>query len=113
MSDSKEKIFAEGFIFKFQETAPDWHVGKLSIKLDDAIAFLKKHEKNGWVNLDINESRSGKFYVELDTWEPQGKASSRRRRRGANGEGDDDGEPRNERSNETKYADDDDDDLPF
>jgi hypothetical protein len=111
MSDSKEKIFAEGFIFKFQETAPDWHVGKLSIKLDDAIAFLKKHEKNGWVNLDINESRSGKFYVELDTWEPQGKASSRRRKRGANGDGDDDGATQ-ESSADTKNTDDD-DDLPF
>lgn len=65
-----EKIFAEGFSFKRNEKAPDFVVGRLSMKVDDAIAFLNQHKKNGWVNLNIKTARSGNHYVELDTYEP-------------------------------------------
>lgn len=68
---SEEKIFADGFSFKRQENAPDFVIGRLSIKLDEAIAFLKKHEKNGWVNLNAKYGRSGNPYLELDTYEPK------------------------------------------
>lgn len=65
----QEKIFADGFLFKRRENAPDFVVGRLSIKAEEAIAFIKKHEKNGWVNLDIKNGRSGNPYIELDTYE--------------------------------------------
>ena len=35
-----EKIFADGFSFKRNENAPDFVVGRLSIKVDEAIAFV-------------------------------------------------------------------------
>lgn len=69
----KEKIFADGFSFKKNDNAPSFVVGKLSLKIDDAIAFIKSNDKNGWVNLNINQSNSGNYYVELDTWEPAKK----------------------------------------
>lgn len=65
-----EKIFANGFSFKRNEKAPDFVVGRLSLKSDDAVAFIREHEKNGWVNLNIKTARSGNHYVELDTYEP-------------------------------------------
>lgn len=65
-----EKIFADGFSFKRNEKAPDFVVGRLSMKIDDAVAFMKQHEKSGWVNLNIKTARSGNYYVELDTYEP-------------------------------------------
>jgi hypothetical protein len=49
----KEKVFADGFSFKRKENAPEFVVGRQSIKVDAAIAFLQTHQKNGWVNLDI------------------------------------------------------------
>ena len=64
-----EKIFADGFSFKRNEKAPDFVVGRMSIKSDDAVAFIREHEKNGWVNLNIKTARSGNNYVELDTYE--------------------------------------------
>lgn len=69
-----EKIFADGFSFKRRENAPDFVVGRQSIKVDEAIAFLTQYAKNGWVNLDIKQAKNGNFYCELDTWEakPQG-----------------------------------------
>tara|TARA_R110000824_G_scaffold157037_4_gene330457 strand:- start:2539 stop:2817 length:279 start_codon:yes stop_codon:yes gene_type:complete len=63
-----EKIFADGFSFKRSDNAPEFVVGKQSIKVDEAIAFLKANAKNGWVNLDIKRSKGGNFYCELDTW---------------------------------------------
>ena len=73
----KEKIFADGFSFKRRDNAPEWVVGNLSIKADEAIAFIKNNTKNGWVNLNINYSQSGKAYVELDTFEPKGNAQAK------------------------------------
>ena len=53
---NEEKIFADGFSFKKRDNAPDFVVGRVSVKVDDAIAFMKKHHKGGWVNLNINLS---------------------------------------------------------
>ena len=41
-----EKIFADGFSFKRNDNAPEFVVGKQSIKVDEAIAFLKANAKN-------------------------------------------------------------------
>jgi len=70
---SNETIFADGFIFKRKENAPEFVVGSQSIKVEEAIAFLKSNEKNGWVNLDIKQSKGGKYYCQLDTWQPKPK----------------------------------------
>jgi hypothetical protein len=74
--NQEEKIFADGFSFKRNEKAPDFVVGRLSLKSDDAIAFIKTHSKNGWVNLSIKTARSGNHYVELDNFEPKGSSGS-------------------------------------
>lgn len=66
-----EKIFADGFVFKRNEKAPDFVVGNVSIKVEEAVSFLKQHTKNGWVNLQIKNSQGGKYYIELDTFEPK------------------------------------------
>jgi hypothetical protein len=65
-----EKIFADGFSFKRNEKAPDFVVGRLSMKVDEAVAFIRQHEKGGWINLNIKTARSGNHYIELDTYEP-------------------------------------------
>ena len=74
--EKQEKVFADGFIFKRSDNAPDWVVGNMSVKVEDAIAFLQANAKNGWVNLKINSAKSGKFYMELDTWESKAKAQA-------------------------------------
>ena len=67
----KQKVFADGFVFKRNENAPDFVIGSLSIKVEEAVAFLKQHTKNGWVNLQVKNSQGGKYYMELDTFEPK------------------------------------------
>jgi hypothetical protein len=73
MSEKKERVFAEGFSFrKPNPEAPEYVVGRLSLKVDDAIDFVNKHKNaNGWINLSIMIGRSGNPYLELDTYEPK------------------------------------------
>ncbi len=73
---AEEKVFADGFSFKRNDNAPEFVVGKQSIKVDEAIAFLKANAKNGWVNLDIKRAKGGNYYCELDTWEAKPKADT-------------------------------------
>ena len=66
-----EKVFIKGLIFKAPRAkAPSFVKGSLSIKVEDLIPFLQEHSKNGWVNINLKEAKSGKYYAELDTWEP-------------------------------------------
>ena len=53
-------------------------VGRIfSVKVDEAITFLKNNEKKGWVNLQIKKGRSGNPYIELDTFEPKAKTEAK------------------------------------
>ena len=72
MNNKPDPVFADGFIFKRpREGAPDFVKGALSIKVDEAIAFLQKHNNAGWVNLDLKNSQGGKLYLQLNDWKPR------------------------------------------
>ena len=76
MSDQKkEKIFADGFLFKRNENAPPFVIGSLSMKEEEAVAFIRQRSKNGWVNVDIKISTKGKYYIELDNYDPAKKTN--------------------------------------
>jgi len=64
----QEKVFAKGLLFKRNEKAPDFVIGNLSVKADEFAEFLDFNQSNGWLNLSIKKSQSGKFYIELDTY---------------------------------------------
>lgn len=70
-----ERIFAKGFIIKRpSENAPDFIKGKMSIKVSEAIEFLKEHQNNDWVNMDLLVSKDGsKLYFQLDTYKKEEK----------------------------------------
>ena len=74
--EKKEKVFCDGLMFKRpREGAPEYIKGSVSIKVDDFVMFLKKHNNNGWVNCDLKESASTKkLYFELNTWKPNDEA---------------------------------------
>jgi hypothetical protein len=70
---NQEKVFANGFSFKKNAAAPEFVVGKLSIKTDEAVEFIQSHVKKGWINIDIKQAKNGNYYCELDTYEPVAK----------------------------------------
>lgn len=74
MSNQKtDVIFADGFIYKFKhENSPDFIIGRISVLTEKAIVFLKEHDKDGWVNLEIRLAKETKKpYIALDTFEPK------------------------------------------
>jgi hypothetical protein len=73
---TQDKVFAQGFSFKRNANSPEFVVGKQSIKVDEAVAFLQANQKNGWVNLDVKQAKNGNYYMELDTWEPKGASQA-------------------------------------
>lgn len=69
---AEDKVFADGVIFKKpHENAPDFVKGSLSLKMKELIEFAKKYHKDGWLNIDLLESRNGKYYAALNTFEPK------------------------------------------
>ena len=69
-----EKIFTDGMIAKKPSPkAPDYIIAELSIKSRDFYEFMKKHTKDGWLNITVKEARNGKFYSELNTFTPNSK----------------------------------------
>jgi hypothetical protein len=76
MSEQNETIFASGFVFKRPHAnAPQFVKGSLSLKSDEAIAFIQKHTKpDGWINLDLLASKdNSKLYFKLNTYKPEKK----------------------------------------
>jgi len=71
----QQTVFGEGFILKAPHAnAKDFVKGSLSIKVDEAIKFLQEHKDDrGWVNLDLLEGKSGKWYTKKNTWQPEKK----------------------------------------
>jgi hypothetical protein len=65
-----ENIFIDGMIAKRPHTnAPQFVKGNLSIKVDEFYEFCRKNSKKGWLNITIKESREGRYYAVLDTYE--------------------------------------------
>jgi len=72
---AENKIFADGFIVKRKDSAPEFVVASVSVKVEDFGKFVKEHQENGWLNMDIKKSQQGKFYAELNTWKPDQKVT--------------------------------------
>lgn len=74
---SDEKIFVDGLIVKRNPNAPDFVICSLSLKCEELVAFMRKHHKEKWVNVQVKQSKGGKYYAELDTWKPtQGESAT-------------------------------------
>lgn len=73
MSDNKDRVYAPGMNWKQpNESAPEFIKAKVGIKVDEFVDFLKDNAKpSGWINFEMKESQDGRYYFELDTWEPK------------------------------------------
>lgn len=49
-------------------SAPAFVKGKISINVNDLIESLRENSNDGWVNLDLKESKDGKLYFQIDTY---------------------------------------------
>ena len=74
----KEEIeFVDGLIVKAPNPkAPDFVKASISIKVEDLGKWLREKFKAGneWVNVDVKEAKSGKWYCAVSKFKPQDKS---------------------------------------
>lgn len=74
---AKEEIeFVDGLIVKAPHAnAPDYVKAQISIKVEDLGKWLRGKYKAGdeWVNIDVKEAKSGKWYASVSTFKPKAK----------------------------------------
>ena len=74
MSDEIE--FVDGLIVKApREGAPDFVKAAISIKVTDLILWLQGREGD-WVNIDVKESKGGKWYAAVNAYKPKASKPS-------------------------------------
>ena len=65
-----DKVFAKGIYVKPpKENSPDFVKFSMSIKRNEAMGWLQS-QSDEWVNLQVKEAKSGKWYCQLDSWKP-------------------------------------------
>ena len=75
MQENKE--FVDGLFVKAPRAgAPDFVKGAISIKREELIKWLQSREGD-WVNLDIKESKTAKWYAQVNDWKPDAEASKK------------------------------------
>ena len=68
---NSEKNFANGFILTRRAGAPEFVIGNVAINVAEFTEWLNTHKNaKGWINLDLKQAQSGKFYAEQNTWQP-------------------------------------------
>lgn len=74
-----ETEFVNGLIVKApRDGAPEYVKASLSIKREELIAWLSGKDGE-WINVDVKEGQSGKWYAAVNNWKPQqGNTSSPR-----------------------------------
>jgi len=69
MADTIE--FVNGLIVKApRDGAPDFVKAAISIKVADLMSWLQGRDDE-WVNIDVKEARSGKWYAAVNSYNPK------------------------------------------
>lgn len=74
----ENRTFAGGMYYNLpRDNAPNWVKGKMSFKVEDAIKFLKANvNSEGYVNVDLTESKNGKGCAFLNTYQKQSSGNN-------------------------------------
>ncbi len=68
--NEEKKYFPKGlYVKKPNEKAPDYVIGAISVHVADFKEYLEQ-VSGEWLNMDIKNSKEGKFYAEVNLWKP-------------------------------------------
>lgn len=74
---SNKTEFVDGLIAKApKQNAPEYVKVSISIAREKLIAWLQARYGE-WVNVDVKESRNGKWYCAVNNWKPKGNGTER------------------------------------
>lgn len=72
MHSNMDNTFPKGIFFNPRTpNMPDFVKGKISIKAEDAIPWIKANaNEKGYVNIDLLKSKEGKLYLKVNSFVP-------------------------------------------
>lgn len=77
---AEDTQFVDGLIVKAPHpNAPDFVKAQISIKVEDLGKWLREQYKAGnkeWINVDVKESKGGKWYAAVSTFKPGEKTTT-------------------------------------
>lgn len=74
MADEIE--FVKGMIVKAPHAnAPDFVIASISIKVEELSEWLSNRDDE-WINIDVKESKGGKWYAAVSTFKPKSRGAS-------------------------------------
>jgi hypothetical protein len=79
MAQEKDIEFVDGLIVKApHEKAPSFVKASISIKVADLGVWLRGKHKAGeeWVNIDVKESKGGKWYCSVSKFKPKAEEAA-------------------------------------
>ena len=83
MADEIE--FVDGLLVKPpHERAPSFVKAQISIKVEDLGKWLREQYKAGktdWINIDVKESKGGKWYAAVSTYKPKEREAPKSEKR--------------------------------
>ena len=69
-NQQQDNGFIRGMFFKRpHQNSPEWVKGSVSIKVEEFKAWFKLNMDQEWINIDLLESKGGKLYFKLNTFE--------------------------------------------
>ena len=72
---AEELEFVKGLIVKSPDAnAPDFVKAAISIKVAELSEWLDGHDEE-WINIDVKESKAGKWYAAVSTFKPKERAA--------------------------------------
>jgi len=81
-----DKEFVNGLIVKApKDKAPDFVKAAISIKREELITWLTG-KSDEWINLDVKESKNGKWYAEVNNWKSEAPHTLKKSVEAAKGE---------------------------
>ena len=84
MADN-EIEFVNGLIVKPPHAnAPDFVKCAISIKIDDLKDWLENRPEEEWINIDVKESKGGKWYAAVSHFRPKQQNAPQETKPGAN-----------------------------
>ena len=75
-NQKQEKVFVDGLFTEKKEFSNGGHIIKLSVSQKFIEFYNKNKSDKGYVNIDLKETRDGKLYAELNSYQPKSTGSS-------------------------------------
>ena len=83
MATQRDATFLNSAVVRpLPENCPNWVRAKIGINIPNLLKEIEQLKEDGilttdWLNIEVKTAKSGKGYVEVNTWKPKAKAKAK------------------------------------